>query len=708
MDYTTHVFTYKQPDNSEDRPILVDADRPGRQITFADYKSLVKRIAVGLQRYGVGDQDCVGLLSHNDLYYYVLGDGAVAAGAIYTGVPTFVKQAELETAIKTSGMKWLFAAPEFLDLALAAAKATGMPPEAVLVYDPPGLDPYSGAQASLSKLLEGADEASFRNANEGKDQAAREAIRFFTSGTTGSVKAAIMSHEAQIARFDAITAMPMPEKFLLMVGMYHASGILMHSRACAGGFSVHITRSADAASIIDKIRSLEIASTMVSPRLMDEMVARLGSASNAREHLASLAALRRLTPGDKSTLGLTKESTVVLLSTEGLRVYDVPHDVSQDDPVALTQALVRINSANPGLGSEPGPGETEIARFICSWFEYRDIDAHWIEPVKGRPSVVGVAKGSGGGRRLLLNGHTDTVTLLGYTGDPLDPRIENGKLYGRGSADMKSGLAAQMVAAANLRGLQLAGDVVVTAVADEELESLGTGNVLEAGWRADAAIVSECTDMAITRAHKGFVWLEIDVHGTAAHGSRPDLGYDAIAKSGYVLVELDRYAARLQQREADAAVGPPSAHASIIQGGEEVSSYPAKCTITVERRTVASENPAAVELEVRAILDQIAASVAGFKFDLRVTFSRPPFHMAEDAPLTQLVRKHAKAVTLEEPNITGAPYWTDSALLLDTGIPTILFGPRGEGFHGKDEFVYTDSIVQTTRILTQIAEEFCA
>lgn len=423
---------------------------------------------------------------------------------------------------------------------------------------------------------------------------------------------------------------------------------------------------------------------------------------------ASLAALRRLGPDDKSALGLNEDSVVVLLSTEGLRSYDVPRNVSDDDPVALTQALVRINSSNPALGSTPGPGETEIAKFICSWLEHRDIDAHWVEPVKGRPSVVGVVKGSGGGKRLLLNGHTDTVTLLGYDGNALDPKIENGKLHGRGSADMKSGLAAQMVTAANVKRLQLAGDVVLTAVADEELESLGTVNVLEAGWRADAAIVSECTDMAIIRAHKGFVWLDIDVHGVAAHGSRPDLGYDAIAKSGYVLVALDRYAAELRRREADPAVGPPSAHASLIRGGEEECSYPARCTITLERRTVAGESPATVERELRHMLDEIAAATPGFRYDLRVTFSRPPFHMAEDAALTRLVRKHAERVTHGETRVTGAAYWTDSALLLEAGIPAILFGPRGEGFHAKDEFVYTDSIVQTTQILTQVAKEFCA
>lgn len=422
---------------------------------------------------------------------------------------------------------------------------------------------------------------------------------------------------------------------------------------------------------------------------------------------APLAALRRLSAQDKYALGLNKDSVIVLLSTEGLRSYDTPLDVSDNDPVSLTQTLVRIDSANPALSSTPGPGEVSIARFVCSWFEYRDIDAHWIEPVPGRPSVVGVVKGSGDGKRLLLNGHMDTVTLKGYDGDPLEPRIENGKLYGRGSADMKSGLAAQMMAAANTKTSGLAGDVVVTAVADEEFESLGTVNVLDAGWRADAAIVSECTDMQITRAHKGFVWFEIDVLGVAAHGSRPDLGYDAISKAGYVLVELDRYAKRLQSRGAGSIAGPPSVHASLIRGGEEVSSYPANCTITLERRTVGLETPASVQKELEDILQLIAKDIEGFQYKLRSTFSRPAFHMAEDAPLTQLVAKHAASVMGQTPPIVGAPFWTDAALLLDAGIPTILFGPCGVGFHAKEEFVHVDSIVQTCDILTNIARDFC-
>lgn len=423
---------------------------------------------------------------------------------------------------------------------------------------------------------------------------------------------------------------------------------------------------------------------------------------------ASLAALRRLGPDDKKALGLDETSTVVLLCTEGMRTYDVPRDVSVEDPVELTQALVQINSASPSLGSVPGPGEVDIAKFICGWFEYRDIDAHWIEPVKGRPSVVGVAKGSGGGQRLMFNGHIDTVTLMGYDDDPLSGKIENGKLYGRGAADMKCGVAAQMVAIANAKKAGLRGDVIVTAVADEEFESMGTEHVLEAGWRADAALVNEPTNMEILRSHKGFVWFEVEIFGVAAHGSRPDLGYDAISKAGYFQVELDKYAQRLEQSHTDSIVGPPSVHASMITGGEEVSSYPASCKVTLERRTLGTETPEQVEQELRYILDRLTKEVKGFKYSLKATFSRPAFHMDAEHPFTKLVVKHARTAIGSEPTVTGAPYWTDCALLFDAGIPVLLFGPTGDGLHGKEEWADIASIRQVADALTNIATEFCA
>ncbi|KAH6611641.1 diaminopropionate ammonia-lyase [Trichoderma cornu-damae] len=422
---------------------------------------------------------------------------------------------------------------------------------------------------------------------------------------------------------------------------------------------------------------------------------------------APIAALRRLEGSDREKLGLTKDSVVVVFCTEGTRDYEIPHSVASDDPVELTRTLVKINSANPSLGSVPGPGETAIARYITAWMEHRDIEAHWIEPVPGRPSVVGIVRGSGGGKRLMLNGHIDTVTVMGYEDDPLRGDVKDGKLYGRGAADMKCGVAAAMVALANAKKQGLRGDVIFTGVADEEFASIGTEQVLEAGWTADAAIVSEPTDLEIQHAHKGFVWFEVDIHGLAAHGSRYDLGVDAICKAGYFLVELDKHATRLVERGGDPVLGPGSIHASIIKGGEEVSSYPAFAQIQVERRTVTGETRETAERELRDILDGLAGRVPNFKYDLRTTFHRSPFEAALDHPFTELVRKQVANALGEEPVMLGASYWTDCALLADKGIPSLLWGPKGKGLHGKVEYVEVDSIKQVAGALTAIAVEFC-
>ncbi|OAQ97046.1 hypothetical protein LLEC1_03690, partial [Akanthomyces lecanii] len=309
MDYTARILSQNLANGSTDsRPvraaehsmftkltrgaqILVDADRPDRQISRHEYISLVKRIAVGLQRFGVGDQEGVGLLSENDIYYYVLGDGAVAAGAVFSGIPTFVKQAELATAIEAAGLKWLFVAPEFLHLALATVQGLGLLPTMVLVFDPPGLAPYTGPQASLSKMIDddGVDEASFRNANEGKDPATREAFRFFTSGSTGSVKAAVISHRASSVRADMVAAFPSSDRpFLLVIGMFHVSGALIHTRACSGDLPVHVTTASDAAAVVDRIQALGVGATMITPRLMDTIAVMLDSENDLRRSLSSL------------------------------------------------------------------------------------------------------------------------------------------------------------------------------------------------------------------------------------------------------------------------------------------------------------------------------------------------------------------------------------------------------------------------------------
>lgn len=399
---------------------------------------------------------------------------------------------------------------------------------------------------------------------------------------------------------------------------------------------------------------------------------------------STAAALIRLSAGDKVRLGINSNSVIVLPCTEGAREYDPPLDVSIDGAVALTQTLVQINSSNPSMGSIPGPGETAIANYIASWLEHRDLENHRIEPTKGRPSIVGISRGTGGGKSLLFNGHIDTVTLVGYEGDPVSGQIENGKLYGRSAAEMKCGVAAAMVALANSKRLNLRGDVIFAGVADEEDLSIGIEDILKAGWRADGAIVNETTDLCVVDSHKGFVWLEADIHGVASHGSRADLGVDAIAKAGHFLAELDRYAQRLRSSTPESSVGHPTIHASLIKGGEEASSYPANCSITLERRTIAGETAHSIEQEIREMLEGIQNQVDGFGFSLRVTASRPALDKPEDSSFCELVCEEVGTAMGKPPIVKAEPYWTDCALLAAEGIPALIWGPIGEGLHAKE------------------------
>jgi len=375
-----------------------------------------------------------------------------------------------------------------------------------------------------------------------------------------------------------------------------------------------------------------------------------------------------------------------------------------NDVESLLADLVAIDSINPDL--VPGAaGEGPIAAYIAEWLARAGLDVTLDDVLPGRPNVIGIARGSGGGRTLLLNGHMDTVGVTGMA-QPFQPRPAGGRLYGRGAYDMKSGLAACMVAAAGAAQHKLRGDVIVTAVADEEYAGLGTLSIA-ARYRADGAIVAEPTELQLVVAHKGFVWLEIETEGVAAHGSRPHLGVDAIAKMGSVLSGLNELVDDLGRRPQHPLLGPPSLHASTISGGGEWSTYPDRCALAVERRLLPGETSDAAESELRAIVDRLGAADPTFKATVRQVLARVPLETSESAPILGAVRQAAGAVLQRPVEATGVSFWTDAASLHAAGIPSVLFGPLGEGAHAAIEWVDVASVRACAEVYLATALAFC-
>jgi acetylornithine deacetylase len=372
--------------------------------------------------------------------------------------------------------------------------------------------------------------------------------------------------------------------------------------------------------------------------------------------------------------------------------------------VRLLADLVSIDSVNPDL-VPGGHGEGEIAAYVANWLSRAGLDVEIDEAATQRPSVVAIARGTGGGRSLMLNAHLDTVGVAGME-NPFHPRIEGNRLYGRGAYDMKGSLTAIMLAGAAARHNALRGDVIVTAVCDEEYASIGTASVLKR-WRADAAIVTEPTGLDVCVAHKGFVWFEVVSQGVAAHGSKPDLGIDAIVKMGPILSGLDALDRGLRSGPVHALVGTGSVHASLISGGQELSSYPERCTLSIERRTIPGESAAAAETEIRRILETATAEDSAAKYALARGLDRPPFEVSPSAEIVQFLHRHAAAHLRREPRIYGDTPWMDSALTSAAGIPTVVFGPGGAGAHALIEWSDLDQVQAAANILIAIISEYC-
>jgi acetylornithine deacetylase len=360
------------------------------------------------------------------------------------------------------------------------------------------------------------------------------------------------------------------------------------------------------------------------------------------------------------------------------------------DVLALLQELIAIDSVNPSL-VPGGAGEGEIAQRIAKELRGFGAAVEVREVAPGRVNVVGVIEANASGRSLMLCGHSDTVGVEGMAA-PFDPIERGGRLYGRGAQDMKGGVAAILAAARTIAEKRLlrAGKLVIAMVADEEHASLGAEDLVKS-LRCDAAIVCEPTDLAVGIGHKGFEWVDVETRGVAAHGSRPDDGVDAIVMMGRVLAGIEALDARLAAAPQHPLLGRPSVHASLIRGGRELSTYPDRCTLSVERRTVTGE-PEGI------LLDEVREMTRGLDADARLTFTRRPYLTPETCALLDL---------LPGPR-TALSFWTDAAILGDAGTPAVIYGPGGAGLHSVEEYVRIDELLTCRDVLIDVATRFCS
>jgi acetylornithine deacetylase len=368
----------------------------------------------------------------------------------------------------------------------------------------------------------------------------------------------------------------------------------------------------------------------------------------------------------------------------------------------LLAELVRADSTNPTL--EPGgAGEAAVAALLAERMRRAGLEVDVWDAASGRPNVVGRLAGSGGGRSLMFCGHTDVV---GGEPSQFEPRIHGGRMYGRGTNDMKGGIAASVVAVERLAsGPGLAGDVLVACVIDEEWASRGA-EALVGRHRADAAVLPEQTDLEVVFAHGGFAWYDVRSAGREAAGGDPAQGVDGISLAAPILDGILRLDRELEGRTT-AEWGRPNVHASTIRGGQSYPTYPAECVIGVERCLMPGESLAQAHAEMEQLLARARAADVRFLGGFETVIAREPVMLDRDEPVVLDCVAAAAAVLGREPVVRSDYGWMDSGILVEAGVPCVIFGPTGEGLHTAEEWVDLRSLQQCVDVFERLAQEFC-
>ena len=372
--------------------------------------------------------------------------------------------------------------------------------------------------------------------------------------------------------------------------------------------------------------------------------------------------------------------------------------LSHSSVLKVLAELIRTPSVNPSLAEE-GTGERAIALVAQQWLTANGVNSWLEEAAPGRPNVVGET-GGGEGPTLVFCAHLDTVGTSGMTIPPFEPKLDGNRVYGRGSYDMKGSAAAAMSAAATLARMDVRGRVLIALVADEEYASIGAEDFVKR-HKADACVLTEPSQGRLILAHKGFVWVEIVTKGRAAHGSRWDLGVSAIAKMAKIITALERFDQNELRNRTHPLVGAASQLCSLIRGGTGLSTYAGKCVLSVERRTLPGESPERVVEEIEEVIRS-----TGEQDEVRLVLDRPPLSCDGDSKIAWSLRQAVINVTGQAPETAGVSYWMDAALFAAAGIPTVNYGPSGDGAHEAIEWVDLNSVATTAQILVETARRF--
>ena len=377
-----------------------------------------------------------------------------------------------------------------------------------------------------------------------------------------------------------------------------------------------------------------------------------------------------------------------------------------DELTRLLSDLVSIPSVNPmGLG-ETGPEflETRLGGHLESWFRDAGIDVVRQPIAPGRDNLLARYDAPGARRTLLFDAHQDTVPTDGMTIPPFEPRIEGGRLYGRGACDVKAGMAAMLIAFKRLHRERPAGSasVVMACTVDEEFTHMGSSKLAETQKSIDLAIVAEPTLLNLVHCHKGAVRWKIRTRGVACHSSTPHRGVNAIYHMARIVDALAEHAKELSRAEPHPILGPPSLSVGRIEGGRSVNIVPDACEIQIDRRMIPGETPAGCVERVRAFLADRLGGLDDVEFD-------PPW-VRMPALETKLddwggaLVAAVETATGRTPELIGVPYGTDAGPLGEAGIPGVVFGPGDIAqAHTRDEWVELDQVKQAAEAYFQMA-----